>query len=434
MQNIPGITSSNSSELQIPRGPPSSLPRGPLPPGAPPRGGTAFLSLPPRVPPPPQSNPPLQIVTPPSAPPPPKFGRLYVQCIRALELKAGLGMFGKADPYARLRIGIQEFSTKSNPGGGKNPVWNEEFQFDISNEKDIEIEVLDKEMVGNDKFMGSCRVSIVEWIANGKFEGDLVLSDKNDKPVGKVVMAARFERPSLGRNEKFDETLLTQAVPSSSIPGVRDPGGKFTDEEIYEAFKAFDLDKNNFIGAAEIKHVVINIGEQVTDEEVDEMIRMVDSDGDGQVSWPEFYSMVTGGDKPPQELPGNRASQSVKGVTSIISSSTKLNGPAPSGAQIVQQRNKKKTALESLAKECNLKPDSLKKAYKKFQVINKDKSGLVDYTEFCEILEVDAGPAVEVAFNIYDHDKLSQIDMKEVCVLLTLLLRTIHFIKITFSM
>ena len=43
----------------------------------------------------------------------------------------------------------------------------------------------------------------------------------------------------------------------------RDPNGKFTDEEIYEAFVAFDLDKNNFVGAAEIRHVLINIGEQV---------------------------------------------------------------------------------------------------------------------------------------------------------------------------
>ena len=44
-------------------------------------------------------------------------------------------MFGKADPYARLSIGIQEFSTKPNPGGGKNPIWNEEFIFEVANER-----------------------------------------------------------------------------------------------------------------------------------------------------------------------------------------------------------------------------------------------------------------------------------------------------------
>ena len=50
-------------------------------------------------------------------------------------------MFGKADPYCRLRIGTQEFTTKHNPGGGKNPIWNEEFAFDISSEREIEFEV-----------------------------------------------------------------------------------------------------------------------------------------------------------------------------------------------------------------------------------------------------------------------------------------------------
>lgn len=33
--------------------------------------------------------------------------------------------------------------------------------------------------------------------------------------------------------------------------------------QIWEAFCAFDLDKNKFVGAAEIRHVLVNIGEQV---------------------------------------------------------------------------------------------------------------------------------------------------------------------------
>ncbi len=36
--------------------------------------------------------------------------------------------------------------------------------------------------------------------------------------------------------------------------------------------------------------------------QVDEMIRMVDKDGDGQVSFDEFYEMVTGGKAPPAGL------------------------------------------------------------------------------------------------------------------------------------
>jgi len=122
--------------------------------------------------------------------------------LRAIDLKAGQGMFGKADPYARLRIGTQEFSTKPNPGGGKNPIWNEEFGYDISNEKEVEIEVLDKETVGNDKFMGRCKISIIEWIANGRFEGDIDLFDKMNKPVGQVSLSCKFERPNVAPQDE----------------------------------------------------------------------------------------------------------------------------------------------------------------------------------------------------------------------------------------
>ncbi len=344
-----------------------------------------------------------------------------MKCLRGVDLKAGQGMFGKADPYARLRIGIQEQSTKPNPGGGKNPIWNEEFVFEISNEKEMEIEVLDKETVGNDKFMGRCKVSIIEWIANGRFEGDLDLQDKMNKPVGRITLACSFDRPQAAPSSAVGEVsqALTVAPNQSNavVPakgqqdGVRDPAGKFSDDEILEAFRAFDLDKNNFVGAAEIRHVLINIGEQVTDEEVDEMIRMVDSDGDGQVSWEEFYSMVTGGKKPPPGLGVEARGGAAAGKSAAP--------PPPTGQNVVQARNNKKTTLEEFAKENNIKPETIKKAYKRFQATDKDKSGVIDYTEFCEILQVDPSPLCEKTFRLYDYDKTGQIDAREFLIALS---------------
>ena len=54
-----------------------------------------------------------------------------------------------------------------------------------------------------------------------------------------------------------------------------------SEEEIREAFKVFDRDNNGFISAAELRHVMTSIGEKLTDDEVDEMIREADQDGDG---------------------------------------------------------------------------------------------------------------------------------------------------------
>jgi calmodulin len=65
-----------------------------------------------------------------------------------------------------------------------------------------------------------------------------------------------------------------------------------SDEELKEAFKVFDKDQNGFISAAELRHVMINLGEKLTDEEVNQMIQEADINGDGQVDYEEFVKMM----------------------------------------------------------------------------------------------------------------------------------------------
>lgn len=55
--------------------------------------------------------------------------------------------------------------------------------------------------------------------------------------------------------------------------------------EIREAFKVFDKDGNGFISSTELRYVMTNLGEKLTDEEVEDMIREADADGDGQVNY-----------------------------------------------------------------------------------------------------------------------------------------------------
>jgi len=69
-------------------------------------------------------------------------------------------------------------------------------------------------------------------------------------------------------------------------------GPRFEEDDIRDAFKVFDRDGNGFVNAAELRHVMTNLGEKLSDEEVDEMIRSVEVDSDGQVNFEEWVRVM----------------------------------------------------------------------------------------------------------------------------------------------
>lgn len=58
-----------------------------------------------------------------------------------------------------------------------------------------------------------------------------------------------------------------------------------SEEELREAFRVFDKNGDGFISASELRHVMTNLGEKLTDEEVEDMIKEADLDGDGLVNY-----------------------------------------------------------------------------------------------------------------------------------------------------
>lgn len=64
------------------------------------------------------------------------------------------------------------------------------------------------------------------------------------------------------------------------------------EEELKKAFAMFDTDQNGFISAAELHLVMTNLGDNLTDEEVNEMILEADMDGDKLISYDEFAKLI----------------------------------------------------------------------------------------------------------------------------------------------
>ena len=65
-----------------------------------------------------------------------------------------------------------------------------------------------------------------------------------------------------------------------------------TEDEVINAFRVFDKDQNGMISSTELRHIMTTLGDKLTEEEVDEMIREADIDGDGYINYEEFVRMM----------------------------------------------------------------------------------------------------------------------------------------------
>jgi|Transcript_17544 serine/threonine-protein phosphatase 2B regulatory subunit len=208
----------------------------------------------------------------------------------------------------------------------------------------------------------------------------------------------------------------------------------FNDEEIKQAFDTFDLDNNHFVGAAEIAHILQLIGEEVTDEEIDEMIRLCDTDGDGQVTIDEFHKLMS---QPPPPLPPpppavTRRTRRPQAKAAMMPTDGTL---APTQArsrkmQKEEQQNRAKAdsfrvaSIQSLVQKLSggidkIKPSQIKKIYKRFQDIDVDRSGAIDYEEFIQALEMENNTISRQMFRVFDMDGSGSIELKEFIVVLS---------------
>ena len=64
------------------------------------------------------------------------------------------------------------------------------------------------------------------------------------------------------------------------------------EEEVINAFRVFDKEGNGLIQTDELKHIMMTIGDKMTEDEADEMIHEADIDGDGTINYEEFVRMM----------------------------------------------------------------------------------------------------------------------------------------------
>ncbi|KAL1969836.1 hypothetical protein VTN77DRAFT_7345 [Rasamsonia byssochlamydoides] len=70
--------------------------------------------------------------------------------------------------------------------------------------------------------------------------------------------------------------------------GFRDPGEP---EEYCRGFQVFDKDLTGFIGVGQLRYILTNLGEKMTDEEVDELLKAVDTSS-GEINYTELVRTI----------------------------------------------------------------------------------------------------------------------------------------------
>ena len=81
----------------------------------------------------------------------------------------------------------------------------------------------------------------------------------------------------------FDEFMYLMTKSSSDTQ---------TEDEVINAFRVFDKEGNGLISSAELKHIMMTIGDKMTEEEADEMVNEADIDEDGMINYEEFVRMM----------------------------------------------------------------------------------------------------------------------------------------------
>lgn len=64
-------------------------------------------------------------------------------------------------------------------------------------------------------------------------------------------------------------------------------------EEVRKAFKLFDEDNTGRISLRNLRHIAMELGENIAEEELHAMIDEFDLDGDGEINEQEFIAIMT---------------------------------------------------------------------------------------------------------------------------------------------
>jgi Ca2+-binding EF-hand superfamily protein len=196
-------------------------------------------------------------------------------------------------------------------------------------------------------------------------------------------------------------------------------GQEFSEDEIIAAFKFIDLDRNNFVGAAEIRHILVCMGEMITDEEIDTMIGLVDLDGDGQVSYKEFRALVLhpnpGLVDMHKELIKVKDDELMQDKQALAGKATTLDLTAFQRQKELLSREEKKKKILQFIEDNEVNFEYIRQSYLNYLDIPRVQRAhhRVTFDQFCLVLRIEAINEYRVLHGLYDDEESGTVDFRE---------------------
>ena len=109
------------------------------------------------------------------------------------------------------------------------------------------------------------------------------------------AICRRMSVVTVSKLENLTGGKLTAVVDFESFQKVLNRPGGFRDpgepEEYCRGFQVFDKDMTGFIGVGQLRYILTNLGEKMSDEEVDELLKAVDTSS-GEINYMDLVRTI----------------------------------------------------------------------------------------------------------------------------------------------
>ncbi|VDP88443.1 unnamed protein product [Echinostoma caproni] len=101
--------------------------------------------------------------------------------------------------------------------------------------------------------------------------------------IEEMVIEVDKEKNSTTEGISFEQFCTMAAMKINEI---------YTEEDIIESFRTFDLENNGFVSTTELRRALCTMGEKLTEEEMEAMLEHANVDADGNVHYEQFVHNI----------------------------------------------------------------------------------------------------------------------------------------------